>query len=383
LNPEDDEQGRRYDFQFKTEWESSHYSDAFTDADGVQWFRVGKIIDLTSRSDFSNYVNNKNISQKSQEILGTLADMVERRSINYYLEDDHDLQKALNIFIRINRGGAQISISTIILSMAISFWHGDAKMAFDRLRNTVAQEGFNIDNDFILKAFLYLYSQDIKFYVKNFKRDTAELMEVHWEQLANSIIETFRTITRFGYNEPRLPAKNVLMPIVYYIYHRDIWDGFSQKKAYSEERDVICKWLHNAVVHKIVGSSSDAILSRIRRAFTTDITNPLAESGDKFPALKIREILYTEMSVSDEFLEEIVHLQKDDRFTFPVLALLFPHLDYRNLFHKDHMHPETGFRNCDVNTIPETEREYFTDPRWWNSIVNLRCSPKTGQLDKV
>ena len=372
LKPEDDEQGRRFDFQFKTNLESANFSDIFTDSSEIQWFRVGKILDLTSRNAFSTYVNANNINQASQIILGTLADMVERRSINYYLEEDHDLQKALNIFIRINKGGAQISVSTIILSMAISFWHGDAKMAFDRLRATVAQEGFNIDNDFILKAFLYLHSQDIKFNVKNFKRETAELMEGNWERLANSIIETFRTITRFGYNEPRLPAKNVLMPIIYYIYHRNVWNGFSQKIGFSDERKVICKWLHNAVVHKIVGGSSDAILSRIRHAFTTEIANPLAVSGDMFPALKIRGILNAEMAVSDEFLEEIVHLQKDDRFAFHVLALLFPHLDYRNSFHKDHMHPETFFHNCDIQSIPMDEREYFTNPHWWNSIVNLQ-----------
>lgn len=80
------------------------------------------------------------------------------------------------------------------------------------------------------------------------------------------------------------------------------------------------------------------------------------------------------MAVSDEFLEEVVHLQKDDGFTFAALALLFPHLDYRNSFHKDHMHPAAGFRNCDLANIAEGNREFY-DPRngyWWNSIVNLQ-----------
>ncbi len=373
LAEDEDEQGRRYIFQFKTE-EESRGADLFLDTGNNQWFRVGRILSLTRRNDFNRFVTDNGLSASAQEILGALADMVESRAVNYYLEEDNNLHKALDIFIRINRGGAQLSISTIILSIAISFWHGDAKRAFDNLRAAVLQEGFGVDNDFILKAFLYLHSKDIKFKVTNFKRETAELMEGNWENLANSIIETFRTIKVFGYNDQRLPARNVLMPIIYYIYHKQAWDGFSIRTAYSQDREVIRKWLHNAVVHKIVGASSDAVLTRIRTAFTDDITAPMRFAATGFPAARIREILGAVMAVSDEFLEEVVHLQKDDGFTFAALALLFPHLDYRNSFHKDHMHPAAGFRNCDLANIAEGNREFY-DPRngyWWNSIVNLQ-----------
>ena len=262
LAEDEDEQGRRYIFQFKTE-EESRGADLFLDTGNNQWFRVGRILSLTRRNDFNRFVTDNGLSASAQEILGALADMVESRAVNYYLEEDNNLHKALDIFIRINRGGAQLSISTIILSIAISFWHGDAKRAFDNLRAAVLQEGFGVDNDFILKAFLYLHSKDIKFKVTNFKRETAELMEGNWENLANSITETFRTIKVFGYNDQRLPARNVLMPIIYYIYHKQAWDGFSIRTAYSQDREVIRKWLHNAVVHKIVGASSDAVLTRI------------------------------------------------------------------------------------------------------------------------
>jgi len=373
FEPEENEQGRLYDFQFKTKAESG-FSDLYIDATQTKWFRVGKILSLDEYDDIQDFAESNDLDKISQRILNRLFYVKGAEVISYYREEDPNLQKALDIFIRINKGGAQLSKSTIILSIAISFWHGDAKQAFDNLRNSAMVEGFNIDNDFILKAFLYLHSKDIKFNVTNFKRETAELLEGNWENLANSIIETFRTIKVFGYNDQRLPARNVLMPIIYYIYHKQVWDGFSIKTAYLQERDVIRKWLHNAVVHKIVGASSDAVLTRIRTAFTDDVAVPMKFASAGFPAARIREILGAAMAVSDEFLDEIVHLQKDDGFTFAALALLFPHLDYRNSFHKDHMHPATGFRNCNLADLAEADREFY-DPRngyWWNSIVNLQ-----------
>ena len=122
---EDDEQGRRYDFQFKTDLESQH-ADLYTDAANNQWFRVGMILSLRRRSDYNRYVNEKSLSEFSQQILGALADMVETRAVNYYLEEDNDLHKALDIFIRINKTvaickKAPIALTSIRITVTFIF----------------------------------------------------------------------------------------------------------------------------------------------------------------------------------------------------------------------------------------------------------------------
>lgn len=375
LDPEEDEQGREYEFEFKTSEESS-FEDLYTDGQGCKWFRVGKTPELLESRKKRAFERQNTLSDEELDIYENLIEMLgQKRSINYYLEEDPDLQKALHIFIRINRGGAQLSISTILFSIAISVWkHRDAKQCFDQLRATVADLGYGIDNEFVLKAFLYVQSSDIKFKVSNFAHGTAELLEQNWSRLERSIVAAFRTVGRFGYNEQRLPTKNVLMPIIYYIYHLDAGQDFDTRVKYGGEREKIRKWLHNAILHRIMSDSSDGILSRIRRAFTDDVTTPLSKSGEEFPAEAIRQNVSPRMAMSEEFLDEIVHLQKDDKRTFPALALLFPHLDYRNAFHKDHMHPECGFQNLEINLdeIAEEDRVYFKEPYWWNSIVNLQ-----------
>ena len=119
--PDEDEQGRLYDFQFKAKDESSDFSDIYVDSKGEQWIRVGKVMDIGGFSDTMAFIAANQLDEQAIRILSNLVDMKSAPAINYYLEEDPDLQKALDIFIRINRGGAYLSISTIILSIAISY----------------------------------------------------------------------------------------------------------------------------------------------------------------------------------------------------------------------------------------------------------------------
>ena len=73
----------------------------------------------------------------------------------------------------------------------------------------------------LLKVFLYLYSKDIKFKVKNFSKENAEEFEKQWANIRDAILEVFTLIKSFGFTEHSLTSKNVLIPIIYYIYHRN------------------------------------------------------------------------------------------------------------------------------------------------------------------
>lgn len=79
--------------------------------------------------------------------------------------------------------------------------------------------------------------------------------------------------------------------------------------------------------------------------------------------------------MGEEFVEELLLTQKDDRYAFSILALLYPHLDYRNNdFHKDHLHPISYFNKKRVAKMGLTEevREMFLSGECNNSIINLQ-----------
>ncbi len=67
----------------------------------------------------------------------------------------------------------------------------------------------------------------------------------------------------------------------------------------------------------------------------------------------------------------------EDRYAFPILALLYPHLDYKNNdFNKDHIFPISLFtdKNLKKNRIDVTQENgnYYTENWCYNGIVNLQ-----------
>ena len=371
LDPNDEEDGRIYEFKFIADMDSKVAD--ICEYEGSQWFRVGKILDISGYSALSKFIKDNNLPEFAVENIGRLEGVVRERIINFYLEEESDLHKALNIFIRINTGATQLTFSDILMSIAISYWtRKDPIASFNRLVDDVRNIGFSIDKDFILKTFLFLYSKDIHYKATNFKQQTALQLEEKWDDISECIKEAFRLTKTFGYAE-HLPSTRAIIPIVYYLYHRGIWNGFSTSVAYRDDRKVICSWLHKALLRKIFGRSSDAMLIRIRRAFTYDISTPISPDLTHFPADRIKENLGDSMAISDEFLEQLLHTQKDHPDAFPILALLFPHLDYKNNdFHKDHMHPRALVNSFDVSDCQDDDKKYYTDPDWWNSSVNLQ-----------
>ena len=371
LDPSNEEDGRVYEFQFIKD-EDSGKKDV-CEFEECQWFRVGKILELKSFFEYSELRDKHNLTELAMQNIDTLGRMTRERIINFYLEEESDLHKALNIFIRINTGATLLNFSDILMSIAISYWtNKDPIASFNRLIEDVRNIGFNIDKDFILKTFLFLHSRDIHYKATNFKQQTALQLETRWDDISECIKEVFRLAKTFGYAQ-FIPSTRALIPIIYYLYHRKIWEGFSTSVAYRDDRKIICSWLHRVLLHRVFGGSSDTTLIRVRKAFTSDIDVPISPTLCLFPADEIRENLSDDMGISDEFLERLLHTQKDDQYAFPILALLFPQLDYKNNdFHKDHMHPRALISAFDLSTCSEIDREYYTNPWWWNSILNLQ-----------
>jgi len=149
LDPSDEEDGRIYEFKFIADIDSQKRD--VCEFEGCQWFRVGKILDIKDPKSFMNFYQDNCLSDFAADNIGILAKMTMERIINFYLEEENDLHKALNIFIRINTGATQLTFSDIMMSIAISYWtEKDPIESFKALTNDVRNIGFIIDKDFVL-----------------------------------------------------------------------------------------------------------------------------------------------------------------------------------------------------------------------------------------
>ncbi len=380
----DQEDGRIYDFSFLKDSETK-----LADLHGGKWFRVGKILELQNFSTFSKYVSGLGVDDTGSDMLARLQEVVfTEKSINYFLEKAQDLDKALNIFIRINSGGKPLEFSDLIMSIAIANWEKkDARKEIHALVDRVQESGFSISKDFIFKTYLYLYSADIRFKVTNFTKDNAQSFEKDWEKIRDAIDRTFELISSFGYTDFTLASKNAVIPIIYYLYHRGIYQNFEAAIKHKEDRDVIRKWLHVMTLKRVFGAKSDATLSLIRRAFTEDVTSDakIRAEIEEFPVALINSRVKSDVSVGEDFIDDLLNTQKDDRYAFCILALLSPHLDYKNnAFHKDHLHPISAFEPKAIRKmkLSKEQEEIFLDPYWNNSICNLQMLDPNANMAK-
>ncbi len=365
------ESDKEYIFEF-IDKNISKEVDLYKDNKGESWFKVGKILALHQDFNYGidEFSDDNNIEKESKRMLRQLDNVIHNQlSINYYEEDDQRPDKAVNIFVRINSGGTALTFSNILMSIAVANCKKiDAKTEIKNLVDSVRSKGFNISQDFVLKSFLYLYHKDVRSMITSFNFGFIEHIEDNWEKIRDSITSLFDLLRSFGLNDYTMTSYNATLPILYFLHHKNVYKNYHQKIVNIEECLTIRKWLFSILLRKAFGASADAVLMQSRRAFTQDIEKYyISDDIDTFPATRINSEIKIFSDVGDDYIEELLCNQKDQRYTFPILAMLYPDLDYRNNnFHQDHLHPAASYED-----LKQEDKEKYG---WnvYNSILNLQ-----------
>ncbi|MEX2493122.1 MAG: DUF262 domain-containing protein, partial [Nitrospirales bacterium] len=189
---EDDDEGQRYIFKFLTNSEYKRQKD--------EWFLVGDILDVDNTNKLLALIKKetKLASDLATEIISRLFEVIHvDKPINCYIEGSQDIDKALSIFIRINKNGTPLNFSDLVMSFVVSHWKGDARKAINGLCDQIfTNYGFRIDKDFILKTYLYLFEKDISFKVNNFGVKSSKQFEDNWDALRKSICVCFELLQK-------------------------------------------------------------------------------------------------------------------------------------------------------------------------------------------
>lgn len=367
---------KTFDFRFLSKDDLKKYNNAHDD---YFWFEVGQILDIDSKVKVESYLKDKSLNENeyAKKTLFKLYEAIHKKPlINYYLQEEQEPDVVLDIFIRANSGGTPLSFSDLLMSIASANWKKiDARKEIDSIVeeiNGIGRPGFLIDKDFVLKTCLVLFVDNIRFQLKNFTYENVQLFERHWEKIKKSIIAAFTLFEKLGFNNSTFRAKNAAIPIIYYIYYKNLADIIVKANYDAKDKEAITKWLILTFIKSIFGGQTDTVLITMRKV--------LKETNiKKFPTQELMEAFKNDparnYSFDDEFLDGLLEAQKDSNDAFYVLHLLYPNLDYYNqTFHQDHLHPATIFRDSNklVAEIPEEDREFAANPKNWNSVANLQ-----------
>lgn len=367
------ETGSKYQFEFLTEDRGSIISDS------EYWFKVARImnededelVDEVQDSDILTTDQKKEARKALRELYRTIHF---KDKIAYYEESDQSLEKVLNIFIRMNSGGTTLSYSDLLLSIAVAQW-GDLD-AREEIHNLVDEmnrvgDGFNISKDLVLKAGLMLSDiGSVGFKVENFNKENMAILEANWHSIKEALILSMQLLASYGFNAQNLRANSAVLPLAYYLYHRQLDLSYLSRVEHAEDRERIRHWLVRSMLKAsgIWGSGLDTLLTLLR----ADIQQ---FGSDNFPVDKIESTMQQRgksLRFDDEEVDELAELSYKNPRTFALLTLIFPGFDFSHHFHVDHIYPKGLFTKSKLTKagVPEELQDQMIEAS--NRLPNLQ-----------
>jgi len=336
------EQGLKYDFRFMNEARAAALSDP-----AHVWFRVADTLNFTTSYSAQKWLRERSLgnSEVAAETLHRIYHLVhEDKLIPYFEETDQDLDRVLNIFIRVNSGGTPLSYSDLLLSIATAAWtERDARKSVHGLVDELNRVGggFRVSQDLVLKTGLVLADiESIAFRVSNFTTETMKALDEKWDEIERALRVTVGLLSDFGFSAGNLSAHSVVIPIAYYVHRHGLTESYRSSVGKKDEREHIRRWVNRSLVKAGVwGSGLDTLLIALREALRT-------AEGPGFPLQAIEKAMEQRgkgLRFTKDELDDLLDSNIQNRRTFPLLALLYPYVDLRNQFHVDHVFPSARF----------------------------------------
>lgn len=373
-----------YQFEFLTD------AEAMQSDENRHWFPVGKMLDLKEQYEVMNYMienglasnPDKDKAKYANKVLYKLHAVIHiNKIISYYLEQSTELDKVLNIFIRVNSGGTTLSYSDLLLSFATAQW--EIRDAREEIHNFVDEineigKGFNINKDIVLKACLVLSDfPDITFKVDNFNRTNMLQIEKNWDDITKAIRDALRLISSFGFSRENITSNNLIIPIAYYLKHIGLPDNFETSTSRIADRKRIKKWFTFSLLKRVFSFMPDGVLKPVRNIIKNSTNGfPLELIRDHFKGTN-RALLFT-----DDDINNLLYSKYNQGDTLVILSILYPWADLRNNFHVDHIFPKSTFTTKRLlkKGVPTEKVNEFIEGS--NYIGNLQLLEEIPNIEK-
>lgn len=351
-NPEDN-----YEFEFhaKTpENDKEHF-----------WFKVGDILEL---KNVWNYAHEHDIKGNRLDLLENLSKAFhDKQLISFFEETKKDLNKVLNIFIRVNSGGVKLSYSDLLMSILTASFSSDIREKMNELVDALKDQGFsNMGQDQVLKTCLLLIGKDTTFELKNFNKKNIKEIEDNWEKITDSIYNAAELLKTFGY-AGYLGSAYILSSLAYFY--------FLNSKMNKSDKEQALKFVRNAQITGYFTPSTDTKLNNIAHSMKDA---PTFESFNH----NLAKHETSPLKITNDTIEEMMCLSSHAR-VFPILQILYPHLNYKTTtFHIDHIYPKSKFnkKNKKLNQDFYGWRDYLFNRQLLEGAENIAKKDKDPEV---
>ncbi|MFT2623444.1 DUF1524 domain-containing protein [Helicobacter pylori] len=347
-NPEDN-----YQFEF--------HAKAPTNNENQFWFNVGDILELES---VWNYAEKQGIKGNALDLLEKLKDAFHTKQlISFFEEKEKNLNKVLNIFIRVNSGGVKLSYSDLLMSILTASFSSDIREKMNELVDALKLKGFpNVEQDQVLKTCLLLIGSNTTFELKNFNKNNVKEIEENWKKITESIYDAAKLLETFGY-AGHLGSAYILSTLAYFYFLKQKMDKNDEEQA--------LKFVRNAQIMGYFGGSTDTKLSIIAHSIKE------ARTFEAFNHNLAKHQIYP-LKITNDTIEDMVFFDRHSR-VFPVLQILYPNLNYKTTtFQIDHIYPKSKFKKGNE----KLDKDFYECENYLYNLQLLEGTENSAKKDK-
>ena len=192
----------------------------------VVWMPVSDILGLSTLPQVLAYTSSSGIGADpvASATLARLYEIVHvDGTISPFIEPDQNIDRVMNIFIRVNAQGEPLSFADLLLSQATAAWtsdvDGDPVDAPEEIRSfnerlNRPDRVFDFKRDQIMKACLVLTEAgSVRFQIENYGREQMLRIRDAWPEIKRCLDLASQLLEEFGLTAANLNARSVIHPL--------------------------------------------------------------------------------------------------------------------------------------------------------------------------
>ncbi|KNE05359.1 nuclease, EndA/NucM family protein [Helicobacter pylori] len=287
----------------------------------------------------------------------------DKQLISFFEETEKNLNKVLNIFIRVNSGGEKLSYSDLLMSILTASFSSDIREKMNGLVDALKDKGFpNVGQDQVLKTCLLLIGKDTTFELKNFNKENIKEIEENWEKITESIYNAANLLETFGY-AGYLGSAYILSSLAYFY--------FLNSKMNENDKEQALKFVRNAQITSYFTPSTDTKLNNIANSMKD------VKTFESFNH-NLAKHQTSPLKITNDAIEDLM-CSSSHALVFPILQILYPNLNYKtNTFHIDHIYPKSKFneKNKKLN------KDFYKGGNYLFNLQLLEGTENSAKKDK-
>jgi hypothetical protein len=299
--------------------------------------------------------------------------------ISYHTETDPDHERILEIFVRANSGGTELSKSDLLLSTLTLHWGTENAREVinnfvDELNGKLTRKN-RLTKDFVMKSCLVLLNLPVAYRVSSFTKETCAKIKAEWDEIREATRKAVDAANAFGIDEKTLTSANALIPVAFYLYQHPKLTLRGESAVEVANATHVRVWLLSALLNRILSGSSDSMLTRLRESLQIHY-----RPNGEFPLAGLDEAVREggrQSASSQDAVENVLNTTYGEDTCFLALSLLYDDRNWGTMDYSiDHLFAQDEFKG---RAVPDHIKELRDD---FGNLALVIGDENSGKKDR-